>query len=175
VSAVESLRFTVALDSAGKGYRFVRTGVDGRALTVDILAPDHPPRHRSLRTRRGGDTVTVPGGYQALKRHGVITVVSSDHGEADVPVPDLLGAIILKAAAWQVDARDRERHAEDAAYLTSLVADPLAEVRRFAGSDRKRLRALDEVLGDPDAPEWRQLGPSAVDAYITWRLLVDPR
>ncbi len=52
------------------------------------------------------------------------------------------------------------------------MTDPLAERIRFAGSDRKRLRRLDAVLGDPDAAEWRRLGDSADDGYATWRLLL---
>ncbi len=39
------------------------------------------------------------------------------------------------------------------------------------GSDRKRLRRLDAVLGDPDATEWRRLGDRADDGHATWRLL----
>ncbi|MGY1986898.1 hypothetical protein ACI792_11790 [Blastococcus sp. SYSU DS0669] len=75
-------------------------------------------------------------------------------------------------AAWATDARDRERHSGDAAFLAGLIADPLAERDRFAGSDRKRLQRLDEVLGDPAAAEWRRLGEAADDGYATWRLLL---
>jgi len=78
---------------------------------------------------------------------------------------------VLKAAAWATDSRDRERHSGDAAFLASLIADPLAARSRFAGSDRKRLLKLNTVLGNPDATEWRQLGDVADDGYATWRLL----
>jgi hypothetical protein len=79
---------------------------------------------------------------------------------------------VLKAAAWTADNRDRSRRSVDAAFLASLVTDPLAERTRFAGSDRERLRRLDTVLGDPDAAEWRALGDAADDGYATWRLLL---
>ena len=91
---------------------------------------------------------------------------------AVVPVPDLLGAVVLKAAAWAADSRDRERHSGDAAFLVSLMTDPLAERNRFAGRDRKRLLRLDKVLGDPDVTEWRRLGDAADDGYSAWRSLV---
>ncbi|MGY1714194.1 hypothetical protein ACI78R_07040 [Geodermatophilus sp. SYSU D01106] len=91
---------------------------------------------------------------------------------ATVPVPDLLGALVLKAAAWQSTTRDRARHRGDAAFLASLMSDPLAERARFAGSDRKRLQRLDLVLSDPDAAEWRALGDAADDGYAVWRLLL---
>jgi hypothetical protein len=88
-----------------------------------------------------------------------------------VPVPDPLGALVLKAAAWLVHARDRDRHAHDAALLTSLIADPLTERTRLAGSDRRRLRKLDAVLNEPDHPAWTTLGEYAADAHTTWRIL----
>jgi hypothetical protein len=168
VQAVRRLDLTPETDSAGKVYRFRRAS-DG--AVVDVLAPDHSPPRWPLRTAAGGDTIQVDGGRQALQRAIRLTVVKGGRS-AVVPVPDLLGALVLKAAAWSADNRDRSRHSGDAAFLTSLVTDPLAERTRFAGSDRKRLRRLDAVLGDPDAAEWRQLGDAADDGYATWRLLL---
>lgn len=171
VSAVEASGFEPVEDNKGKVYRFKRASDE---VTVDVLAPDHAPPRRSLRTRRNRQTIVVDGGRQALERGGVITVTSAEHGRADIPVPDLLGALVLKAAAWAADSRDRERHSGDAAFLASLIADPRAEVTRYHGSDRKRLRALDRgPLGRPDAPEWRALGDAATDGYLAWRILAD--
>lgn len=99
-----------------------------------------------------------------------LTVVKGDR-TARVPVPDLLGATVLKAAAWVTDRRDRERHSGDAAFLVSLIADPLAQRKRFAGSDRRRLRQLGAVLDDPDALEWRILCGAAADGHAAWQLL----
>lgn len=82
---------------------------------------------------------------------------------------------MLKAAARTADSRDRGRHSGDAAFLTSLITDPLGDRERFAGSDRKRLLRLDTVLGDPDADEWRALGDAAADGFTTWRLLIGGR
>lgn len=171
VTVVEQLGFKATSDSAGHVYRFVH-GDDRAALKVDVLAPDHLPPGRSLRTRLNRDTISIGGGRQALERIGVINASSPDHGVAPIPVPDLLGALVLKAVAWTVDSRDVERHAEDAAFLTSLIADPLAEVARFKGSDRKRLRMLDKELGRNDSAAWQQLGSFAVDAQMGWRLLI---
>ncbi|SFO42451.1 Nucleotidyl transferase AbiEii toxin, Type IV TA system [Geodermatophilus obscurus] len=168
VQAVRRLDLAPQPDSAGKVYRF-RRAADG--AVVDVLAPDHSPPRWSLRTAAGGQTIQVDGGHQALQRATRLTVVKGDRS-AVVPVPDLLGALVLKAAAWTADNRDRARHSGDAAFLASLVTDPLAERIRFAGSDRKRLRRLDAVLGDPDAAEWRRLGDRADDGHATWRLLL---
>jgi hypothetical protein len=167
VRAVRKLDLEPQPDSAGKVYRFVRAADDARA---DVLAPDHTPPRRRLRTV-GGDTIRIEGGTQALRRAMPVRVVKGDRS-AVVPVRDLLGALMLKAAAWAADSRDRERHSGDAAFLASLISDPLAERVRFVGSDRKRLLRLDQVLGDPDAAEWRRLGDAADDGYSAWRLLI---
>ncbi|MGF1662778.1 MAG: hypothetical protein ACFCVG_09975 [Kineosporiaceae bacterium] len=157
-------------DSGGRVYRFARE-VDG--VTVDLVAPDHTPPRRSLRTAAGGDTIAVDGGHQALSRREILLVTGPSHPEAvPVPVPDLLGAVVLKAAAWAVDSRDRQRHSGDAAFLVSLMSDPLAERARFAGSDRRRLLRLNSRLGDRSAAEWRAVGDHAADGYATWQLLI---
>jgi hypothetical protein len=167
VRVVRELDLEPQRDSDGRVYRFVRAADNVRA---DLLAPDHTPPRRRLRTV-GGDTIRIEGGTQALQRAMSVRVIKGARSVV-VPVPDLLGALVLKAAAWAADSRDRERHSGDAAFLVSLMPDPLAERSRFAGSDRKRLQRLDRVLGDPDATEWRRLGDAADDGHATWQLLV---
>lgn len=152
VRAVRDLRFEPSEDTNGRHvYRFIRAE-DNAA--VDVVAPDHLPRRWSLRTVRGKDTIQVDGGYQALKRGAAVAVIKEDRS-AHVPVPDLLGALVLKAAAWLIDSRDKGRHSGDAAFLVSLITDP-----------------VDEVLGSPGASEWIALGEFADDAYAAWRILV---
>jgi hypothetical protein len=167
VRAVRQMDLQPEPDSSGRVYRFRRRS-DG--AVADVMAPDHTPPRRRLRTV-GGDTIRVEGGTQALQRAVPVRVVKGDRS-AVVPVPGLLGALVLKAAAWATDSRDRERHSGDAAFLAGLIADPLAERDAFRGSDRSRLLRLDGVLGDPDATEWRRLGDAADDGYATWRLLL---
>lgn len=73
-----------------------------------------------------------------------------------VSVPSPFGALILKAAAYQTDPRDKERHLQDAALLLSVIEDPYAEREHFAGSDRARLAALEKAMPD-NARAWRAL------------------
>jgi hypothetical protein len=167
VDAVRALDLHPVPDSSGHVYRFRRPADNA---TADVLAPDHTPPRWPLRTV-GGDTIRIEGGRQALQRSVLIDVTKGGRS-ALVPVPDLLGALVLKAAAWATDSRDPERHSGDAAFLTSLISDPLAERERFAGSDRSRLLRLDRVLCDPDAQEWRALGPDGADGHAVWRLLI---
>jgi hypothetical protein len=92
--------------------------------------------------------------------------------EALVPIPNLLGALLLKADATRLHNPDR--HLLDVAFLAFLVTDPLAVRESLAGSDPRRLRAADQLLGDPDHRAWRALGRERQrSAYATWRLLVD--
>lgn len=167
VEAVRQLDLQPVVDSTGHVYRFRRPA---DSATADVLAPDHTPPRWSLHTA-GGDTIRIDGGRQALQR-AVPVAVRKGARSAVVPVPDLLGALVLKAAAWAADTRDRQRHSGDAAFLAGLIADPLAERQRFAGSDRSRLLRLDRALGDPDASEWRSLGPAGADGFAVWQLLV---
>lgn len=71
-------------------------------------------------------------------------------------MPSPFGALILKAAAYQTDPRDKERHLQDAALLLSVIEDPYAEREHFAGSDRARLAALEKAMPD-NARAWRAL------------------
>lgn len=136
-SALLSLGYIVD-DSTRFAYRFKR-GSD----EVDLMVADHerpPPRH----ARR--EVMAVTGGKQALSRmHDIRFEVGN--AEVSLPVPTLHGALVLKAAAYTVDPRDRERHLEDAMTLLACIIDVEPIVADLRGSDRKRilqvLRAID--------------------------------
>lgn len=164
--AVRDLGFEVE-ELHTSGHRFTR----GR-LVVDVLAPDHPPKRASLRTVGQRTTIEVPGGTQALRRLELVPVERAGR-DALVPVPNLLGALLLKADATRL--HDPERHLLDVAYLTSLVADPLTLRAELTASDRRRLRTADRHLADSDHRAWRALGAARWRAaYAAWRLLVEP-
>ncbi len=163
------LGLRVRTDSSGAAYRFSDHDTPFRgSLVVDLLAPDHRKRPAALRTV-DGRTIEIAGGTQALQRVGTFEVHTTDGRVAVVPVPSLLGAIVLKAAAWAADARDRQRHAQDVALLVSLIDDPDVLVSSFAGSDRKRLFKLREVLDSRTAQEWLLLGPNGGEVgHANW-------
>jgi hypothetical protein len=148
------------------GHRFTR----GR-LVVDVLAPDHPPKRTALRTAGRRTTIKVPGGTQALQRLELVPVEYAGC-EVLVPIPNLLGALLLKADATRLHQPDR--HLLDVAFLTSLVTDPLEMRAQLTGSDPRRLRAADTHLADASHRAWRALGRERQRAaYATWRLLID--
>lgn len=136
----------------GVGHAFTKGGVE-----IDLLAPEHlGPRSESARTTvRGAGTVEVPGGRQALARSEMVAVRIADR-EGLLPRPDLLGAILLKTRAVDVDDVP-ENQRGDLALLLSLVPDPDALRLQLRGRERQwlgRRREMDDI----DAAAWRGLG-----------------
>lgn len=71
--------------------------------TIDLLVADHLPRGRSPQLLRRA-VMAIDGGAQALTR--VLTaVIAQGDRSVELRVPDLLGALVLKAAAHAVDSR----------------------------------------------------------------------
>ncbi|ABL81630.1 MULTISPECIES: hypothetical protein [unclassified Nocardioides] len=86
-------------------------------------------------------------------------------------MPSPFGALTLKAAAYQTDSRDKERHLQDAALLLAAIEDPYALCEQFAGSDKSRLAAIAAALHD-GAPAWRALpADRQVDGRVALRIL----
>jgi hypothetical protein len=103
----------------GTGHTFVKGDIE-----IDVLAPDNlgVNSERDRMTIPPLHTVEVPGGRQALDRTEWVEVeVAGRRGR--LPRPNLLGAILLKARAVDVDdAKASQR--QDLADLLSLVDDP---------------------------------------------------
>jgi len=112
---------------------------------VDVLVADHaaPSVEEML---RGKVMVKVEGATQALRRTVNVVLEITPGVATTISVPGPFGALILKAAAYQTDSRDRERHLYDAAALLACIEDPYAERESFVGSDRSRLRIIEQAL-----------------------------
>lgn len=156
VVAIESIGFE--LDGAspeGLAHRYGRGKV-----SVDVLAPEGLGLRADLTTTPPGRTLQVPGGTQALNRTELLPVrVGSLTGL--VPRPSLLGAIVSKAVAVDVDdVPDAQR--QDLALLLSLVVDPLAMAGDLTAKDRRRLRERRE-FGDVSLPAWGALDPDTAN------------
>jgi hypothetical protein len=140
---------------------------------VDVLVADHASP-RVVEKLRGRTMVAIDGGTQALRRtvNAVLTITGDRRTTLSVPNP--FGALILKAAAYETDSRNPERHLQDAAVLLCCIEDPYAERERFAGSDRSRLETLRRALPDA-AREWRALSAEQrVNGKAALRLLTAP-
>lgn len=125
-----------------------------RTQQVDVLAADHSAP-AVVETMRGRDMVRIEGGTQALKRT-INAVLSIEGHVATLSVPRPFAAVILKAAAYTRDSRDRDRHLYDAAALLACIEDPFAEIGGLGGSDRGRLHTLAKRLPDTH-PAWQAL------------------
>lgn len=153
---LERAGFVAEQTADGLAYRFVR-GDD----IVDVLAPDHLRARTDIVTAPPGKTLEAVGGRQALERRRVVAVEVA--GEAfSVPVPSLLGAIIIKA---RVSASSNQaKHRRDLARLLALVGDVEPMRQAMSSKEPSYLRVRSE-LRDPRHLAWNGI-PNAEDAII---------
>lgn len=142
----------------GIGHRYARDAVPGPGRVLfDVLAPDHLGPRADLTTTPPARTLEAPGARAALDDAERLDVELE--GRAGfVWRPPLLAAIGAKAATTAIPVRAApERDWSDAAFLLTLVADPLAAATALDAKARRRLRRLDPLL-DESHWAWRQLG-----------------
>jgi len=159
-----------------RGYRFDGASPEGVGhrfrtahVSLDVLGPDGLGPNTNLRVAEGAHTVEVPGGSQALNRSEEFTV-RSRRRSGRVPIPNLLGAILVKVRAISVDD-NAEAQRRDVGFLLSLVRDPDSLEGNLARSERKWLRGHD-YLADSGHDSYAGL-PEAEDAAIVYRRLAN--
>jgi len=132
-------------------HRFTR----GEEDVVDVMVA----RDVRARTRwQLRPLLRSPGAAQALQRRDTYTL-SSTARSATVEVPDELGAIIAKAAAYAVDSRNPGRHLEDPAVLAAAAGNPRTlALGTLTRKDRQHLRRVIPYLAEDRHPAWRVLG-----------------
>lgn len=165
VAAIEQRGFVVeGMSPEGVAHRYQRNGV-----SIDVLAPEGLGARANLTTTPPGHTLQVPGGSQALHRTELLPVEAGQH-RGLIPRPSLLGAIIAKAAAVDIDdAPDAQRL--DLAVLLTIVTDPTSMATELTHKDRRRLKRRSEMLA-PDPGAWTYLPPEAADrGRAAYRLL----
>lgn len=147
----------------GTAHRWVRLRGTGKGAQdvdqVDVVRADHVAPS-VVEKIRGRDMVPIAGGTQALRRTVDAAITHRDESVTQISVPGPFGAVVLKAAAYLADSRDRDRHLFDAAVLLACIDDPLVEVGQLRGSDRQRIGVLAKRLPDGHAA-WRALDPGA--------------
>jgi len=139
-----------SIDRFAPAHRFVR----GQEQ-VDVMVADHgvakPPQ------RLGGrDIFRLPAGTQALQRT-IYCQITTGKEQVTISIPNTLGALVLKGAAFREDSRDGRRHLDDAAVLAATITDALKVVPELKGSDRSRVQTLHTALLDPLHPSWLML------------------
>jgi hypothetical protein len=95
-------------------------------VQVDVVQPRWiGDRLRSVLKRGGVRNVEIPGAQQAIDRSSYEEFMLPDGTVGFISIPDLLGALVLKGAAFNDDrGKDRERHLEDFAFLLTLFRNP---------------------------------------------------
>jgi hypothetical protein len=84
-----------------------------------VMVADHlPPKRHPAALRR--KVFAVPGGTSALCKT-VNCAMDTGNGIVVLSVPDALGALVLKGAAYMEDTRHRQRHLDDATVLACTV------------------------------------------------------
>ena len=166
---LERLGYTLH-EPVGEGpvHRFVR-GPDAAEM-VDVMVADRlPPTLRPKVLRRA--VFAVSGGTSALRKTVNCEV---DIGETTVTlsIPDVLGALVLKGAAYIEDNRDGDRHLDDAAVLACAATDPVGDRGRMIGSDLRRVTALRKVLQDENHRSWLATGGNARRGRAALQVLV---
>jgi len=115
--------------------------------------------------------MAIEGGTQALRRTINARLPITPDRTTTVSVPSPFGALILKAAAYQTESRDKERHLQGATLLLALIEDPCSLREQFAGSDRSRLTAIAGALHD-GARAWRAVpADRRADGQVALRIL----
>lgn len=144
------------------GFRFVKDD-----LMFDVLAPEGLAPKTDITTVPPLTSVPIAGGSRALGRTSARAVTLGDR-LGHVPVPDLLGALVVKSRAAATDrtqadpAHRPERHPEDLAVLNACVTDLRLLGHDATAKDRRALARAPE-------PHWRVLSadlrPQAQAAY----------
>jgi predicted nucleotidyltransferase len=133
-------------------HRFIKEN-----LIVDVLVAEHlPSRKREAAKIDRWKVMEIPGGAQAIERRMTLGITDGQENR-ELRIPDLLGALVLKAAAYAADNRDKDRHLEDVALLSSLIIDHANELSRLHGSDQRRLRKVAVALADHNHAAWLRL------------------
>lgn len=146
-------------DDEKHAYRFRHE--DGRKL--DLMVADHLPSRLEPRMGRR-PAFAAPSGEQAIRRRDFYQLQFASGSIAQVGVPDELGALVAKGAAWLVDRRDRRRHLDDSAVLLACVLDASElDYESMSKNDRKRILATTEELLDPAHVSWVNVDPADRD------------
>jgi hypothetical protein len=141
----------------GIAHRFIRAtkGLpDGGHVQFDILAPEGLGERTKIFTVPPNRTVQVPASIQAIERTSPVQVHLPGGRSGHALVPNLLGAVVSKAAALGILVRTGgERDLVDAAFLLTCMDDPDMDKAEMTVKDGVRVNKLRPLLA-PDHPAW---------------------
>ena len=111
----------------------------GKGL-IDVLVPEGMGERTTTQPSASGfPTLATPGGTQALNRSEVVELQLGER-VGHVVRPDLVGAMVLKAAArTETTGPGRDRHCYDFAVLVGMLAAVDLRAAELNKTDRRRL------------------------------------
>lgn len=174
VMHLETLGYAAqSLDADGIQHRWVKEITDGPVLsqvTFDVLAPDNLGPRARLITSGSGRTVQTPGGSFAIDTAiSVVVKIETSRGlmkSAEIRLPSLAGALVLKSRATLIAGRAVDRDFEDAAALLTCIDDPVAFASGLRASQRRHLHLL-QPLQNASHAAWRAFGAADVRNGVT--------
>ena len=134
----------------GLGFRADGISAEGRQhrwkrgdASIDVLLPEGIGERASLRHGvTGSPTLPTEGGTQALQRSETVAV-TVDGREGFVRRPNLVGALVVKAAAHgNTGDLDSRRHRRDFIVLAGLLTAADFASEDVNKTDRRRLRSI---------------------------------
>ena len=129
------------------------------AVRVDVMIPTGLGRRASSRKgSKGGTALETPGAQKALNRTMPVEFSWEGSTGGVVPLPSLLGALVAKARAFEVDRQEgRERHLDDFLALASIArprdllgdadTNELSTLGSGIGNTRNRLKSRGDHAG----------------------------
>ncbi len=120
-------------------------------MVADHLAPKYRP------VVGGRPVFGIPAGTSALRKTVDCDIEIAYGTTITCSLPDVLGALVLKGAAYLEDSRDKQRHLDDAAILACALTTPRNDAARMSAHDRKRVCILAEQLSEKTHRSWSLL------------------
>lgn len=165
---LEDLDFRSAgISAEGRQHRWVRD-----KASIDVLLPEGiGERATERKGATGSPTLPTQGGTQALQRSEVVAV-TVDGREGFVRRPNLVGALVVKAAAHtNIGDHDPRRHRRDFLVLAGLITASDFADEKLSKKDRQRLRGILHAIENDRALLLEV--PGAADSIARLKLAAD--
>lgn len=143
-------------DAPGEAGKAARCSFVFHSAHIDVLCPNDTPESQLVVPQQGVASIAIPGGRRALETARPVSLYfSDDHANAEVFVPTLAGAIMVKAAAaTDVRTASSQRHLQDVAFLLTVPADPEETQGALTPDDVELLRRIEGSIADGRSPMW---------------------